>query len=90
MKKNKNIYESIMKDVSKTIKKHLNENVDVNSEEAIDLIIDTLSENDTLYELAEMVADSLDPHIFEDDEFLHALGEKLSDEVSTIYFNEFD
>jgi hypothetical protein len=69
MNKNKKLYETIMKDVSKTIKKHLNENVDVNSEEVIDLIIDTLSENDTLYKLAEMVADYLDPHIFVDDEF---------------------
>jgi hypothetical protein len=89
---NRRLYESIMKDVSKKIKRHLNENMNPANEDIIDTIIDCLSEHGILYDLAEQVstAEIEDPHVFTDNEFLQQFGERLSDEVSTIYFNEFD
>lgn len=89
---NRKVYESIMKDVSRKVKKHLNENMNPANEDIIDIIIDCLSEQGILYDLAEQVstAEIEDPHVFTDNEFLQQFGERLSDEVSTIYFNEFD
>ena len=89
---NRRLYESIMKDVSKKIKRHLNENINPVNENIIDTIIDCLSEQGILYDLAEQIstAEIEDPHVFTDNEFLQQFGERLSDEVSTIYFNEFD
>ena len=89
---NRKVYESIMKDVSKKIKRHLNENINPVNENIIDTIIDCLSEQGILYDLAEQIstAEIEDPHVFTDNEFLQQFGERLSDEVSTIYFNEFD
>lgn len=89
---NKRLYESIMKDISRKVKKHLNENMDPAAEDIIDIIIDCLSDQGILYDFAEQVssAEIEDPHVFTDEEFLKEFGKRLSDEVSTIYFNEFD
>ena len=90
---NKRLYESIMKEVSKTVKRRLNEvnqfGYEQSNENTIDWIIKGLSDSGTLDELAEhcMVGAIEDVAIFKDTDFLDELGQAIYDEVSTIIYN---
>ena len=85
----KRLYESIMKDVAKKVKRHLNENIISSEDNIINTIIDCLSENGILYTFAEQILNDEIEDIFTNKDFLKKLGEMLSDEISTIVYNEY-
>lgn len=56
---NRKLYESIMKDVAKTVKKRLNENSPYYVGDVIQEIIDTVGENMFYEDLLEMIPDNV-------------------------------
>lgn len=58
-KNNEQLYESIMKEVSRTIKKNLNENSSYYVGDTIREIIDTVGENMFYEDLLEMIPDNV-------------------------------
>jgi hypothetical protein len=65
-KNNEQLYESIMKEVSRTIKKNLNENSSYYVGDTIREIIDTVGENMFYEDLLEMIPDNVLNKILKD------------------------
>lgn len=65
-KNNEQLYESIMKEVSRTIKKNLNENSSYYVGDTIREIIDTVGENMFYEDLLEMIPDKVLNKILKD------------------------
>lgn len=63
---NKKLYESIMKDVAKTVKRNLNENSPYYVGDVIREIIDTVGENMFYEDLLEMIPDNVLDKILKD------------------------
>ena len=63
---NKRLYETIMKDVSKTIKKHINEDSTYYIGDKIRKIIDEVGENMFYEDLLEMIPDNVLDKILKD------------------------
>ena len=66
MRNNKRLYESIMKDVSRTIKKHINEDSAYYVGDKIRKIIDAVGENMFYEDLLEMIPDNVLDKILKD------------------------
>lgn len=58
-------------------------------EDLVGCIIDTLVECDMIDAMAQSVAESLDPHMFIDEDFLKLFGQKLNDAVMEVYEAEY-
>ena len=87
---NKRLYESIMKDVSKTVKRGLNESYKQNTAEIlIDKIIDALTEDGTLESIAEGIEFgeyNIEEKYFDED-FCNELGHAVLKEIKNILYN---
>lgn len=61
-----------------------------NKEDVVDCIIDTLDKCYMLDSMAVSVEESLDAHIFEDQDFLKLFGKKLSEAVMEAYEDRYE
>lgn len=58
--------------------------------DVIEALTDALYWSGVYNSLAESVSNSLDPHIFTDEDFLKEFGSKLSETINEIYEEEYD
>lgn len=59
-------------------------------EDLVNCIIETLIECDMIDAMAQSIEESLDPHIFEDQDFLKSFGNRLNELVLECYEQNYD